>query len=39
MWLHVDIMLTDVPLKRLHIPEDCIIHSHHRENLKSYIVL
>jgi hypothetical protein len=21
---------------RSHIPEDCILHSHHRENLKSY---
>jgi hypothetical protein len=21
------------------IPEDCILHSHHRENLKSYIAL
>jgi hypothetical protein len=24
---------------RCHIPEDCILHSHRRENLKSYIAL
>jgi hypothetical protein len=24
---------------RHHIPEECILHSHHRENLKSYIFL
>jgi hypothetical protein len=24
---------------RRNIPEDCILHSHHRENLKSYIAL
>jgi hypothetical protein len=24
---------------RHHIPEDSILHSHHRENLKSYIAL
>jgi hypothetical protein len=24
---------------RRHIPEDCILHSHRRENLKSYIAL
>jgi hypothetical protein len=23
--------------KRCHIPEDCFLHSHRRENLKSYV--
>jgi hypothetical protein len=26
------------PTTRCHIPEDCFLHSHRRENLKSYIV-
>jgi hypothetical protein len=46
MWRRVDIVLTDVPPKRrftqdLHgatPPEDGILHSHRREDLKSYII-
>jgi hypothetical protein len=38
MWRHVDLVLTDVSQEH-HITEDGILHSHRRENLKSYITL
>jgi hypothetical protein len=34
MWHRVDMVLT-ISTRR-HIPEDCFLHSHRRENLKSY---
>jgi hypothetical protein len=44
MWRHVDLVWTDVSeesrftqITRRHIPEDGILHSHRRENIKSYI--
>jgi hypothetical protein len=41
MWRRVDLVGTDVPAKcrftRRHIPEDGILHSHHSENLNSYV--
>jgi hypothetical protein len=37
MWHRVAAVLTDVSEeRRCHIPEDCFLHSHRRENLKSY---
>jgi hypothetical protein len=50
MWRSVDLVLADVSEERSsetagdtiatrgHVPEDGILHSHRRENLKSYIV-
>jgi hypothetical protein len=44
MWRRVDLVWTDVSEEhkntsstQRHITEDGILHSHHRENLKSYI--